>query len=140
MGPRNGRYKPNFFLHWGREGQKALAHVATLGSAGGCGQDGGRDDGGDGGDGCSSGGPWKSTVEAVVTVPRWACPCRASGESGRERAVASMVAHSEVEMATGVAVMMGAVIAATAAVIGWRLGGGGGLIRPRVASTIPAER
>ena len=129
-----------FFLHWGREGQKALAHVAALGSAGGCGQDGGRDDGGDGGDGCSSGGPWKSTVEAVVTVPRWACPCRASGESGRERAVASMVAHSEVEMATGVAVMMGAVIAATAAVIGWRLGGGGGLIRPRVASTIPAER
>ena len=92
------------------------------------------------GDGCSSGGPWKSTVEAVVTVPRWACPCRASGESGRERAVASMVAHSEVEMATGVAVMMGAVIAATAAVIGWRLGGGGGLIRPRVASTISAVR
>ena len=138
MGPRNGRYKPISFLHWGREGQKALAHVATLGSAGGCGQDGGRDDGGDGGDGCSSGGPWKSTVEAVVTVPRWACPCRASGESGRERAVASMVAHSEVEMATGVAVMMGAVIAATAAVIGWRLGGGGGLIRLRVASTITA--
>ena len=60
----------------------------------------------------------------MVTVPRWACPCRASGESGRERAVASMVAHSEVEMATGVAVMMGAVIAATAAVIGWHLGGG----------------
>jgi len=75
-----------------------------------------------------------------VTVPRWACPRRASGESGRERAVASMVAHSEVVMATGVAVMMGAVIAATAAVIGWRLGGGGGLIRPRVASTISAVR
>eukprot|EP00964_Phaeocystis_antarctica_P019941 scaffold11014_cov94-Phaeocystis_antarctica.AAC.1 len=63
---------PFSFLHWGREGQKALAHVATLGSAGGCGQDGGRGDGGDGGEGCGSGGPWKSTVEAVVTVPRWA--------------------------------------------------------------------
>ena len=75
-----------------------------------------------------------------MTVPRWACPCRASGKSGRERAVASMVAHSEVEMATGVAVMMGAVIAATAAVNGGRLGGGGGLDRPRAASTIPAER
>ena len=60
---------PNFFLHWGREGRKALPHVATLGSAGGCGQDGGRGDGGDGGDGCGAGGPWKSTVEAVVTVP-----------------------------------------------------------------------
>eukprot|EP00964_Phaeocystis_antarctica_P082146 scaffold51483_cov32-Phaeocystis_antarctica.AAC.1 len=68
-----------------------------------------------GSDGCGSGGPWKSTVEAVVTVPRWACPCRASGESGRERAVASVVAHSEVVMATGAAVMMGPVIAATAA-------------------------
>ena len=34
-------------------------------------------------------------------------------------------------MATGVAVVMGEVIAAAAAVIGWRLGGGGGLIRPR---------
>ena len=38
------------------------------------------------------------------------CPCRASGESGLgreqfERAVASMVAHSEVETATGVAVI-----------------------------------
>ena len=52
----------------------------------------------------AAGGPWKSTAEAVVTVPRWACPCRASGESGRERAVASMVAHSEVVMAAGVAV------------------------------------
>ena len=31
---------------------------------------------------------------------------------------------------------MGEVIAAAAAVIGWRLGGGGGLIRPRAASTI----
>ena len=59
----------------------------------------GRGDGGDGGEGCGSGGPWKSTVEAVVTVPRWACPRRASGESGRERAVASMVAHLEVVMA-----------------------------------------
>ena len=38
------------FFYTGREGQKALAHVATLGSASGCGQDGGRDDGGDGGD------------------------------------------------------------------------------------------
>ena len=46
----------------------------------------------------------KSMVEAVVTVPRCTCPCRASGESGRERAVASMVAHSEVVMAAGVAV------------------------------------
>ena len=51
-----------------------------------------------------------------------------------------MVAHSEAVMATGVAVMMGAVIAATAAVIGWRLGGGGGLDCPRVALTTPAER
>ena len=74
-----------------------------------------------------------------MTVPRWACPCRASEESGRERAVASMVAHSEVVMATGVAVMMGAVIAATAAVIGWHLGGGGGLDRPQVALATPAE-
>jgi hypothetical protein len=115
-------------------------HVATLGNVGGGGQDGGRGDGGDGGDGCGSGGPWKSTVEAVVTVPRWTCPCGASGESGRERAGASMVAHSGAVMATGVAVVMGEVIAAAAAVIGWRLGGGGGLIRPRAASTIPAER
>ena len=75
-----------------------------------------------------------------MTVPRWACPCRASGESGRERAVVSMVAHSGVVMATGVAVMIGAEIAALAAVNGGRLGGGGGLDRPRVASTIPAER
>ena len=40
-----------------------------------------------------------------------------------------MVAHSGAVMATGVAVVMGKVIAAAAAVIGWRLGGGGGLIR-----------
>ena len=131
---------PIFFLHWGREGRKALPHVATLGSAGGCGQDGGRDDDSDGGDGCGGGGPWKSTVEAVVTVPRWACPCGASGESGRERAVASMAAQSEAVAATRVAVIMGAVIAATAAVNGGRLGGGGGLDRARGASTIPAER
>ena len=45
-----------------------------------------------------------------------------------------------VVMATGVAVMMGAMVAAAAAVIGWCLGGGGGLDRPRAASTIPAER
>ena len=51
-----------------------------------------------------------------------------------------MVAHSGAVMATGVAVVMGEVIAAAAAVIGWRIGGGGGLIRPRAASTIPAER
>ena len=69
------RYEPIFFLHWGREGRKALPHVATLGSAGGCGQDGGRGDGGDGGDGCGGGGPWKSTVEAVVTVPSGPRPC-----------------------------------------------------------------
>ena len=76
---------PPFFLHWGRKGQKALPHVATLGSAGGGGQNGGRGDGGDGGDGCVSGGPLNSTVEAVVTVPRCTCPCRASGGSaGRE--------------------------------------------------------
>ena len=131
---------PIFFYTGGRRADKALPHVATLGSAGGCGRDGGRDNGSDGGDGCGGGVPWKSTVEAVVTVPRCACPCGASGESGRERAGASMVAHSGAVMATGVAVVMGKVIAAAAAVIGWRLGGGGGLIRPRAASTIPAER
>jgi len=38
-----------------------------------------------------------------------------------------------------VAVMMGADIAALAAVNGGRLGGGGGLDRPRVALKIPAE-
>jgi len=74
---------PFFFLHWGRKGQKALPHVATLGSAGGGGQNGGRGDGGDGGDGCVSGGPLNSTVEAVVTVPGRPRPCRASGGSGR---------------------------------------------------------
>ena len=130
-----------FFLTLGVGGPRGPpTHVATLGNVGGGGQDGGRGDGGDGGDCCGSGGPWKSTVEAVVTVPRWTCPCGASGESGRERAGASMVAHSGAVMATGVAVVMGEVIAAAAAVIGWRLGGGGGLIRPRAASTIPAER
>jgi len=45
-----------------------------------------------------------------------------------------------VVMATGVALMIGAGIAAVAAVNGGCLGGGGGLDRPRVASTIPAER
>jgi len=79
VGPRNGRYKPP----WGRKGQKALPHVATLGSAGGGGQNGGRGDGGDGGDGCGRGGPLNSTVEAVVTVPGRPRPCRASGGSGR---------------------------------------------------------
>ena len=73
---------PFSFLQWGRKAHKALSHVATLGSAGGCGQDGGRGDGSDGGDCCGSGGPWKSTVEAVVTVPSGPCPCGASGESG----------------------------------------------------------
>ena len=130
---------PPLLLHWGREGPKGPPTRRNAQqrrySAGGGSQNGGRGDGGDGGDGCGSGGPWKSTVEAVVTVPRWTCPCGASGESGRERAGASMVAHSGAVMATGVAVVMGKVIAA-AAVIGWRLGGGGGLIRPRAASTI----
>jgi len=51
-----------------------------------------------------------------------------------------MVARSEAVMATGVALMMGAGIAAMAAVNGGCLGGGGGLDRPRAASTIPAER
>ena len=43
-------------------------------------------------------------------------------------------------MATGVTLVMGAGIAAMAAVNGGRLGGGGGLDRARGASTIPAER
>ena len=50
-----------------------------------------------------------------------------------------MVAHSEAVMATGVAVMMGAGLAAIAAVNGGRLGGGGGLDRPQVALATPAE-
>ena len=50
-----------------------------------------------------------------------------------------MVAQSEAVMATGVALVMGAGIAAMAAVKGGRLGGGG-LDRGRGASTIPAER
>ena len=133
---------PFFFYSGGGKGQKALPHVATLGSAGGGGQNGGRGDGGDGGDGCGSGGPWKSTLEAVVTVPRWACPCGASGGEGAvvEARVASMVAHSGAVVATGVVVMMGEVIAAAAAVNGGLLGGGGGLDRPRAASRLPAER
>ena len=130
-----------FFFTLGAGGPRGPpTHVATLGNVGGGGQDGGRGDGGDGGDGCGSGGPWKSTVEAVVTVPRWTCPCGASGESGRERAGASMVAHSGAVMAPGVAVVMGEVIAAAAAVNGGLLGGGGGLDRPRAASRLPAER
>jgi hypothetical protein len=131
---------PFFFYSGGGKGQKALPHVATLGSAGGGGQNGGRGDGGDGGDGCGSGGPWKSTLEAVVTVPWWACPCGASGESGRERAGASMVAQSGAVVARGVAVMVGEVIAAASAVNGGLLGGGGGLDRPRAALKIPAGR
>ena len=127
---------PKFFLHWGREGRKALPHVATLSSAGGCGQDGGRGDGGDGSDGCGGGGPWKSTVEAVVTVPSGPRPCGASGGAIVEARVASMVAQSEAVMATRVALVMGAGIAAMAAVNGGRLGGGGGLDRARGASTI----
>ena len=51
-----------------------------------------------------------------------------------------MVAHSGAVMATGVAVVMGEVIAAAAAVNGGLLGGGGGLDRPRAASRLPAER
>ena len=81
---------PIFFLHWGREGRKALPHVATLGSAGGCGQDGGRGNGGDGGDGCGGGGPWKSTVEAVVTVPSGPRPCGARERSLRRDGGAAM--------------------------------------------------
>ena len=57
-----------------------------------------------------------------------------------EARVASMVAQSEAVMATGVALVMGAGIAAMAAVNGGRFGGGGGLDRARGASTIPAER
>ena len=48
-----------------------------------------------------------------------------------------MVAQSEAVMATGVALVMGAGIAAMAAVNGGRLGGGGGLDRARGVSTIP---
>ena len=57
-----------------------------------------------------------------------------------EARMAPMVAHSGAVVARGVAVMMGAEIAALAAVNGGRLGGGGGLDRPRVALKIPAER
>ena len=60
------------FLHCGRdrEGQKALAHVATLGSAGGCGQDGGRGDGGDGGEGSPTPGRITSSgVRALASAP-----------------------------------------------------------------------
>jgi hypothetical protein len=51
-----------------------------------------------------------------------------------EARVASMVAHSGAVVARGVAVMMGAEIAALVAVNGGRLGGGGGLDRPRVSA------
>ena len=71
---------------------------------------------------------------------KWACLCGPSGERGQERGLASMPPQSEAVAATEVAVMMGAVIAATAAVKGGRLGGGGGLDRARGASTLPAER
>jgi len=47
-----------------------------------------------------------------------------------------MVAQSEAVMAMGVALVMGAGIAAMTAVNGGRLGGGGGLDRARGASTI----
>ena len=47
-----------------------------------------------------------------------------------------MGAHSGAVVARGVTVMMGAEIAALAAVNGGRLGGGGGLDRPRVALKI----
>ena len=69
-------------------------------------------------------------------------PARAGRREGAvvEARVASMVAQSEAVMATGVALVMGAGIAAMAAVNGGRLGGGGGLDRARGASTIPAER
>ena len=58
-----------------------------------------------------------------MTVPRWACPCGASGGEGAvvEARVASMVAHSGAVVARGVPVMMGAEIAALAAVNGGRL-------------------
>ena len=69
-------------------------------------------------------------------------PARAGRREGAvvEARVASIVAQSEAVMATGVALVMGAGIAAMAAVNGGRLGGGGGLDRARGASTIPAER
>ena len=68
-------------------------------------------------------------------------PARAGRREGAivEARVASMVAQSEAVMATGVALVIGAGIAAMAAVNGGRLGGGGGLDRARGASTIPAE-
>ena len=70
---------------------------------------------------------------------KWAGPGRREGAVVEAR-VASMVAQSEAVMATRVALIMGAGIAAMAAVNGGRLGGGGGLDRARGASTIPAER
>ena len=77
-----------------------------------------------------------------MTVPSGPRPCGAGRREGAvvEARVASMVAQSEAVMATGVALVMGAGIAAMAAVNGGRLGGGGGLDRARGASTIPAER
>ena len=71
-----------------------------------------------------------------MTVPSGPRPCGASGGAIVEARVASMVAQSEAVMATGVALVMGAGIAAMAAVNGGRLGGGGGLDRARGASTI----
>ena len=52
---------------------------------------------------------------------KWACLCGPSGERGQERGLASMPPQSEAVAATEVAVMMGAVIAATAALNGGRL-------------------
>ena len=77
-----------------------------------------------------------------MTVPSGPRPCGAGRREGAvvEARVASMAAQSEAVMATGVALVMGAGIAAMAAVNGGRLGGGGGLDRARGASTIPAER
>ena len=77
-------------------------------------------DGGDGGDRANWAPPGAGRREGAVVEAR----------------VASMVAQSEAVMATGVALVMRAGIAAMAAVNGGRLGGGGGLDRARGASTI----
>ena len=67
---------------------------------------------------------------------KWAPPGAGRREGAVvEARVASMVAQSEAVMATRVALVMGAGIAAMAAVNGGRLGGGG-LDRARGASTI----
>ena len=100
-----------------------------------------RGDGGDGGDGCGGGGlenrRWRRWRHCQVNRARAG---RREGALVEARVAWSMVARSEAVMVTGVALVMGAGIAAMAAVNGGRLGGGGSLDRARGAATIPGRQ